>query len=210
MQERDIQFSLDHNKFNGFLSAGGNQNNWFALQHEFKAQRVPLSTSLLIWIEESERRGLLADFGNQRTYYLERDSDEENNAIVQVLESTNEEEQLFTSQDTQTMLSHLRPNPQTGYGPQGTDEGFIDFLKNFNLDETDLDSLKRTDLSGAGFSFEPVHQGLLTVHGMLREILISPREWLLNLPQGTVKSVGTFLQEFYEKLQAIKDFNTSA
>ena len=59
------------------------------------------------------------------------------------------------------------------------------------------------------YSFEPVHQDLLIVYEMLREILTSPREWLLNLPQGTVRSVGMYLQEFGEKRQAIVDFNAS-
>ena len=209
MQEKNIEFSLDYDRFNGFLSGGSSQDQWFALRHEFKAQGVPLSESLLIWIEESGRNALLADFKNQMTYYLKRESDEENNPIVEISDSYDEIEQLFTPEDTETMLSRLELNPQTGYGPQGTDEGFIDLLKKFNLGEIDLDSLKRTDLSGAGFSFEFVHQNLLTVHSMLIEILASSREWLLELPQGTAASVGTHLQQFYEKLEAIRSFQIS-
>ena len=209
MQERDIYFSLDYDRFNSFLNAGSGQNNWFALRQGFKAQEVTLSGSLLIWIRESGRGALLADMEYQKPYYLERESDEENKPVVQVSGLPEETEQLFTLVDTETMLSRLKPNPQTGYGPQGTDEGFIDFLKKIDLDQIDLDSLKRTDLSGAGFSFEIVHQDMLTVHGMLRDILTSSREWLLDLPQGTFAGVGTCLQQFYEKLAAIRDFQIS-
>ena len=129
--------------------------------------------------------------------------------MVQVSGLPEETEQLFTLEDTETMLSRLKLNPQTGHRPQGTDEGFIDFLKKFDLDQIDLDSLKRTDLSGAGLSFEVVHQDMLTVHGMLRDILTSSREWLLDLPRGTFAGVGTYLQQFYENLAAIRDFQIS-
>ncbi len=152
---------------------------------------------------------MLADFKFQKSYYLERESDEENNPVVQVTELSDDEKQPLALEDTETMLSRLRANPNTGQGPQGTDEGFTDFLKKFNLDETDLDNLKRMDLSGAGFSFEPVHQNLLIAHGMLQEVLTSPREWLINLPKERVQSIGNHLQQLYEKLQAIADFEIS-
>ena len=210
MQERDIYFSLDYEKFNDFLNDGRRrQDNWFALQYEFKLKKVDLSRSLLIWIKESGRIALLADFKYQKTYYLERESDEDNNPVVQVSGLSENTEQFFTLDDTETILSHLKPDPQTSREPRGTDEGFIDLLKKLNLDETDLDNLKRTDLSGAGFSFELVHQDLLTVHRMLREVLTSSSKWLLNLPQGTASSIGTFLWQFHDKLQAITNFEIS-
>lgn len=209
MQERDIQFSLDYNRFNSFLSPGISQDNWFALRHEFKAQKISLSDSLLLWIGKDGETGILLDFRNRTCYRIERETDTENYPIIQVLRSFDDVEHFLTLEDNKAILSHLKPDPPERLDFRGTDEGFIDHLKRYNFDETNLSSLKRTDLAGAGFSFEPVHQDLLIVYGMLREILTSPREWLLNLPQGTVRSVGTYLQEFCEKRQAIVDFNAS-
>ena len=209
MQERDIEFSLDYNRFDDFFRAGASQDKWFALRHEFEAQKISLSDSLLLWIGKDEETGTLLDFRNRTSYRIERETDTRNNPIIQVLRSFDDVEHFLTLEDNKAILSHLKPDPPERLDFQGTDEGFIDHLKRYNFDETDLSNLKRTDLSGAGFSFEPVHQDLLIVYEMLQEILTSPREWLLNLPQGTVKSVGTYLQEFGEKRQAIVDFNAS-
>ena len=209
MQKRDIQFGLDYNRFNDFLSAGGSENNWFALRHEFKAQKISLSDSLLLWIGKDEETGSLVDLKNRTSYRIEKGTDTENNPVIQVLTSLDDVEHFLTLEDNKAILSHLKPDPPERLDLQGTDKGFIDHLKRYNFDETDLNNLKRTDLAGAGFSFEPVHQDLLIVHSMLREILTSPSDWLFNLPRGTAKSVGMYLQEFDEKLQAIVDFNTS-
>ena len=72
-----------------------------------------------------------------------------------------------------------------------------------------MEGLKRSNLSEAGFSFESVHQGLLVVHSMLREILTAPRERLLNLSRGEVDNLKNRLREFYENVQKIKDFEIS-
>ena len=93
---------------------------------------------------------------------------------------------------------------------KGTDQGFIDLLKKLNLDELDLEGLKRSDLSGAGFSFERVHPDLLIIHNMLREILTSQREWLLNLSREVVQDfVSQHLPQFYESVRTIEYFEIS-
>ena len=90
--------------------------------------------------------------------------------------------------------------------PQGTHEGFIDFLTKLDLDAIDLEGLKRSDLSGAGFSFDFVHRDLLTTHKMLREILASSRESLIDLSRNDFQQFTNYLREFYEKVKKIGDF----
>ena len=125
------------------------------------------------------------------------------NQRVEVSEQSTEAEQPFTLMNTETILLQL----QSVY--QGTDQGFIDFLKRINLDELDLERLKRSDLSGAGFSFESVYQDLLVVHSMLRETLTSSHEWMLHFPRGVARDVVNHLQQFYAKIQEIEGFEIS-
>ena len=122
--------------------------------------------------------------------------------MVEVWEGGSKEEQLVTSKDTDDILSHL----QTA---QGTDRGFIDLITKLNLDELDLERLKRSDLSGAGFSFEFLQENLLIVHGMFQDVLTSSRESLLNLSRGQLNTVNQHLQQFYEHVRQIGDFGIS-
>ena len=161
MDEGEMRFSLDIENFRGTLG----RDNWFNLQHEFKIKKASLSQSLLVWREESGNTWLLADFENKKIYDIDEVDDTDGNRTVVVQEQSSDVEQPFTLTDTEAILSRL----QSVY--QGTDQGFIDFLKRLNLDELDLEGLKRSDLSGAGFGFESVHQDLLIIHSMLREIL---------------------------------------
>lgn len=210
MQERHTLFILNQQRFRDILS----QENWFKLQHEFKTKKNPLSQSVLIWDEESGKTWLLADFENQKTYHIQNGQDAEGNPItdtegdpmLQVSESSDQGEQPITLKDTETILSRLQPDPQTGQEPRGTHRGFIDLLRKLDLDEIDLEELKRSNLSGSGLSFESVHPDLLVVYEMFREILTSAREDLVNLPHAEVKNVKNHLQRFHEKTQKIRDF----
>ena len=175
------------------------QHKWFSLQDEFKTRGVSLSQSLLIWEEESRRTWLLTDLENKKTYDIQLAEDLDQQPTMMVWEQSGETEQPFALTDTEAILSRLQP-------AQGTDQGFVDLLKRINLDELDLEGLKRSNLSEAGFSFESVHQELLVIHSMLREILTSPREWLLNLERGEVDNLKHRLPEFYENVQTIEDF----
>ena len=200
MAERHIQFNLDWERFQTALSHLSSSNG-FSLQHEFKTKGSSLSQSLLTWQGESGNTWLLADFENQKTYDIEMVGDTAENQRVEVSEQSTEAEQPFTLTNTETILLQL----QSVY--QGTDQGFIDFLKRINLDEIDLERLKRSDLSGAGFSFEPVHQDLSIVYSMLREILASSHEWMPNFPRGTARDVvNQQLQQFYENVREIEGF----
>ena len=177
MAEGQILFSLDSERFRVALnSLSSSYPNSFSLQQEFKTKRVSLSQSLLIWRGESGQTWLLADFENKKTYDIEEVGDTAENQRTEVSEQSAEAEQPFTLTNTETILLQL----QSVY--RGTDQGFIDFLKRINLDEIDLEGLKRSDLSGAGFSFESVYQDFLVVHSMLREILASSHEWMPTFP----------------------------
>ena len=203
MAEGKMLFSLDLARFREVLSPlRSSHPDCFSLQHEFKTKEVSLSQSLLIWEEESGKTWLLADFENKKTYDIERADDTEENQTVKVRERSSEAEQPVTLEGAEAILSRLQ-------SARGTDQGFIDLLKRLNLDELNLEGLKRSDLSGAGFSFEFVHQDLLTVHSMLREILISSREWLLNLSRGESENVSMYLQQFYENVRKIEKFEIS-
>ena len=198
MAERQMPFSLDLAKFQ---EARG-RHKWFNLQDEFKTQGVSLSQSLLIW-EEGPEKWLLADFENKKTYDINEVDDKAGNPKLEVSERPSEAEQPVTLEDAELILDYLK-------SAQGTDQGFIDFLKRLNFDELDLERLKRSDLSGAGFSFERVHPDLLIIHNMLREILTSPREWLLNLSREVVQDfVSQHLPQFYESVRTIEYFEIS-
>ena len=197
MAEEKILFSIDSERFQAAL-----QPPWFNLQHQFRGQGVSLSHSLLIWRGASGNTRLLTDFENKKTYEIEEIEDINGNRSMEVSELPNEAEQSLNLTNTEDLSSTLQ-------SMQGTDLGFIDCLKGLNLDEIDLERLKRSDLSGAGYSFEFVHQDLLTVHGMLQEILTSPREWLLNYSRVIVQDLNRELPRFYENVQKIEDFEIS-
>ena len=201
MAERKKLFSLELERFREASEPLSSQHpNCFRLQHEFKSKKVSLSQSLLIWRGDSGNTWLLADFANQKTYDIESVNIADGNQTVDVWELQSQAEQPVRLTDTDTILSHLQ-------SVEGTIHGFIDFLKRINLDELEFEQLKRSDLLGAGFSFELAHQDLLIVHGMLREIMASPREWLLNFSLWIIRDVVCQrLRQFYEMAQKIVEF----
>ena len=203
MRDRDILCSLDRERFQNILG----DKNWFKLQLEFKTKKVLLSQSLLIWNEELRNTWLLADFENQETYHIRNEQDTEGNSVMLVSELSDEDGQPLTAKDPKVICSYLKRDPRTGREPQGTHIGFIDLLQKLNLDEVDLEGLKRSSLSGSGLSFESIHPDLLIVHNMLREILTSTREDLISLSHAEVESVRSRLPQFYEKIQKIMEFD---
>ena len=197
MAERKMLFSLDLESFREIWD----RNDWFNLQNEFKTKNIPLSDSLLKW--QDENIPYLADFENAKTYDIhERVGEDPENPIAEVWERGSEEEQPVTSKDSEYLLSRLQ-------SAQGTDRGFIVLITRINLNELDLEKLKRSDLSGAGFSFEFLQENLLIVHEMFRAILTSSLESLLYLSQGQLNTVRQHLHEFYEYVRQIEDFDTS-
>lgn len=197
MAERKMLFILDTAKFRQIWD----RNDWVNLQQEFKTKNIPLSDNLLKW--EIEYKLYLADFENTKTYDIdEKVGDDTENPIAEVWERGSEEEQPVTSRDTKDILSHLQ-------AAQGTDRGFIDLMTRLDMEEIDLERLKRSDLSGAGFSFEFLHENLLIVHGMFHEILNSSSESLLILSQGQLITVNQNLQTFYEHIRQIEGFEIS-
>ena len=198
MAEGKRLFNIELTKIQELLS----HNKWFNLQEEFKIKGISLSQSLLVWEEEQGDTWLIADFENQKTYDIEWAEGEVGNLMIGVWERSSEAEQPVTFEATELIRDHLKR-------AQGTTQGIIDSLRKLNLDEINLERLKRSDLSGAGFSFEPVHQDLAVVHSMFLEILTAPRESLLNLSRGQVESLKGYLPEFYENVQKIEDFEIS-
>ena len=200
MAEGQLLFTLDYEQFNKILS----QQNWFNLQHEFGMAGVSLSHSFLIWAGESGNTWLIADFETKKTYEIERKRvpGSEEPATVEISESLSQEEQVIGLMEPEAIFSRLQQSPK------GTHEGYIDFLTKLDVGTVDLEKLKRSDLSGAGFSFEFVHRDLLTTHKMLREILISPRESLLSLSRNDFQQFTNYLKDFYENIEEIGNFET--
>ena len=196
MANRQRLFDLNPSRFQELL-----QPPWLNLQHEFKTKGVSLSQSLLIWREESGA-SLLADFENQKTYDIEGAVDPDEQPTMEVWERSSETEQPVTLEDAELIIDHLK-------SAQGTDQGFIDLLKKLNLDEIDIEELKRSDLSGAGYSFESVHPDLLLVYNMLGEILAVPRELLLTFSTVVAQDLKSYLPQFYENIQEIEKFQIS-
>ena len=196
MPDKKMLFSWNLDRFREVWD----RNNWFNLQHEFGTRNVPLSQSLLTWRETGT--WFLADFENVKTYDIESADDTGETRTVKIWERASEDEQLAASNDTETILSHLRI-------VKGTNLGFIDLLRRLNLAEINFERLIRSDLSGAGFSFEFPHQDMLIVHGMFRDILTSSRASLLDLSWGELEIVTQNLKQFYETVQEIEDFEIS-
>ncbi len=197
MAEDSKLFYMDTERFGEVLGSPD-----FILQNDFKSSGVLLSQSLLMW-ENGFESWWLVDFGNKKTYQIQwTEAGPDAEPTIEIREQSSEVDSSSTIEDSDAILSHLQ-------SAQGTDEGFLDFLRGFNFSELDLERLKRTDLLGAGFSFESVHQDLLTIHSMLEEILTSPREWLLQLPRGTGENLSKHLQEFYENVRNIENFQIS-
>ena len=200
MAERKKLFSFELNSIREIFD----RRHWFNLIEEFNTRGFSLSQSLLIWEGTSANTWLIADFENRITYDIEHESDTAGKLILaEVWERPNETEQFFTITEPGTILERLK-------SAQGTDQGFIDLRKRLNIGALGLEGLKRNDLSGAGFSFESVHQDLLIVHSMFREILTSSSECLRNLSLGTlVRNLNRYLPQFYANILKIGHFEIS-
>ncbi len=205
MTERQLLFTLDYEQFNEILS----HQNWFNLQQEFERAGTSLSQSFLIWSGESGSTWLLADFDAKKTYDIETEAEAEaptgttepeKSIKVEISGPSSQEKQLIELTDTSPILSYLQQNPQ------GTDDGFIDFIKKINLDRINLEKLKRSDLAAAGFSFEAGYQNLSPIYTMFCEILTSPRESLIDLSRGNLQQIMEYLRQFYEQAEQINNF----
>ena len=205
-EEMEILFSLDLSKFQNILREG----TWFKLQQEFETQHNSLSQSHLIWTYGSGQQWILADFGNKKTYYIDSLSEtgttitnEEKQPLANVSELPDLNEKL---KDAQTICKLLR-DPQTEQAPQGTRLGFSDLIIKLDLGEVDLEELKRSDLSGSRLDFGSVHQDLVDVHGIFREILTSSGTIHTTLSNSALQTVTSYLPQFYEIEGKIKDFD---
>ncbi len=196
MAERKKLFNLDLPRFRQVWD----RNDWSNLQKEFKTKNVLLSNSLLTW--QDAAIWYLADFENTKTYDIEMVGDATENPMVEIWERGDENEQLVTSNDPETILSRLQ-------SVKATNLGYIDLLRRLNLAEINFQELNRSDLSGAGFSFEFPHPNLLMVHGMFQDVLTSSRESLLNLSWNELDIISQNLRQFYATVEEIEDFDIS-
>ena len=161
------------------------QSNLLNLRNEFEMRNRPLSRSLLIWEKIGVTGWLLADFENRNIYHINA---KENNPEMEVSESVWDPETLLNRFDDQVY---------------GTREGFVDWLKLLSPRESDLEKLKRPDLSEQKLDFEIVHDDLLVVYEMLREILMSPREWLIDLSSNNIQQIRTYLGQLHKTINRI-------
>ncbi|MXV82143.1 hypothetical protein F4Z98_02120, partial [Candidatus Poribacteria bacterium] len=153
--------------------------NLLKLRSEFGMRQYQLSESLLIRKNQSAVGSwVLANFKDKKIYYIDRTNDQE----VEVLEARWQPRNLTNN-----------PNEQT----YGTHEGFIDWLKLCSLAESDLEYLKRTDLSPQQLDVEIAHAPLLEAYKLLQEILTSPREWLIGLSENDVQQIRKCLEQWY-------------
>ena len=206
MQEKEVLLSLDMDRFNQILS----NNDWSLLRNLFKSE-ISLSQSFLIRREKSNTEWLLVDFENERTYSIDSRDDEGNQALT-----TDGAAQAYVSEvsnlndehkDFQSICNTLLSDIQSIRNYSKTHVGSIDLLIKLDLNNFDLDSLKRSDLSTINFDFESEHRDLLVIHSMFSEILNSDRGNLLNLSPHSVDEIWSRLSQFYEQAQSIKEFN---
>lgn len=167
------------------------QPNLLKLRNGFKTRGHLLSRSLLIWEKVGVTGSyLLADFGNEKIYHIDR----RNASEIEVLEDRWNPENLRSRFADEVF---------------GTHEGFIDWLKLFNLTESDLEDLKRADLSTRKLDLEIVHDDLLAAYELLRKILTSPREWLIGLSENDIQQIRRSLDQWYKTTKTIWDINLS-
>lgn len=204
MTDEKNVFTLSYERFNEFLS----NQHWFNLQHEFEKAGYPLSQSFLIWRGETGSTWVLADFETKKTYDIKRvvepnkPGTETEPAKVEISGPSSQEEQLIGVSAPEAIFSLLQKSPQ------GTHEGFIDFVTKLDfVTIDDLEQLKRSEFSDAGFSFESVHHNLSIIHKMIHEILTAPRESLHELSRNDFQQFTAHLTEFYKKIQGIGDFD---
>ena len=196
MAERKKLFNLDLPRFRQVWD----RNDWSNLQKEFNTKNILLSNSLLTWQDASI--WYLADFENTKTYDIQLVGDATENPMVEIWERGDEDEQLVASNDPETILARLQ-------SVKATNLGYIDLLRRLNLTEINFQELNRSDLSGAGFSFEFTHPNLLMVHGMFQDVLTSSRESLLNLSWNELDIISQNLRQFYATVEEIEDFDIS-
>ena len=188
MQQKSFLFTWKPKSFNEALE----QPNLVNLRTEL-AEKRSLSGSLLIWKKGNEDESWwLTDLGNKNVYHLDRNSDTE----------------IEISEEAQN--SRGWPAPNLEQKVYATSQGFIDWLIGFkaDLDEYDLERLKRTDLSQRNLSFEIVHPNLLTVYEMFQEILTSPNECSVGLSDNNVQQkIRTNLDLFFKTLSMVHYFD---
>jgi len=194
MAERNMLFTWDLQSFNENLNQF---NDFLPLRVEFDMKNFPLSRSLLIW-EKDSGNWLLVDFETEKVYHIEI-----NNNEVEI------SEEIGGWQSIETGLI----NSLSLHGLYGTHEGFADWLLTLvkfrvvTFDQSGLDNLKRTDLSGRKLSFETVHPDLLAAYKMLQGILTAPRESLIGLSKDNVQQIRNCLQQWSSNCQEIHRFN---
>lgn len=208
MQEKEVLLSLDMERFTQILS----NNDWSLLRNLFKSE-ISLSQSFLIQREDSGTEWLLVDFENERTYSIDSRED-----LGNIVPTTDQTRQVHVSEvsdlneeqkDFQSICNTLLSSIQSIRNYSKTHAGSIDLLIKLDLNNFDLDSLKRSDLSTINFDFESEHRDLVVIHRMFCEILNSDRGNLLSLSSQSVDEVWSILSQFYEQAQSIKDFNVS-
>ena len=187
MTQSNLLFTWEIESFNEIAE----QSNLFKLRREFEMRGHSLSRSLLIWGKVGVPGSwLLADFGNKKIY----DIDKRNDSEMEVSEASWNPERLQSRFEDETY---------------GTYEGFIDWLILLKLAESDLEDLKRTDLSKRRLDFEVGHEDLLAAYKLLQEILASPREWLIGLSENDIQQIRECLGQWHKTAKAIWDVNLS-
>ena len=187
MAETNYLFDWETESFNNIAA----EDNLLELRRVFGMRQHSLSESLLVW----EKVGItgswfLADFGNEKIYHINKGNEQE----MIVLEEPWDPEYLRSRFDDQ---------------PNGTHEGLVDWLRLFKLTQSDLAGLKRTDLPERKFNLEITHAPLLAAYELLREILISPREWLIGLSGRDIQQIKEYLGQWHKTAKAIWDISPS-
>ena len=190
MAERNMLFTLQRELFNEIWHQS---DDLLELHYEFAMRKVSLSRSLLIW--EKNGNWSLVDFESEKVYHIEVGSDE-----VEISEETGGWGLMETSPANLLSFSTV----------YGTQEGFIDWLRMLGkvpVDQSRLDDLKRTDLSGRKLDFEIVHLDLLAADKMLREILTAPRESLVGLSKDNIHQIRDYFRRLLDRFGEIHTFN---
>ena len=187
MAQTNLLFTWKPESFDAALK----QPNLVDLRTELTKRRGISGSLLISKAKATNKVWWLVDYESKKVYHFDENSDTE----------------VAVSEEEDDSLS--LPKPSLSEEVYATSKGFIDWLKSFGPEESDLEELKRTDLSKYNLDFEIVHDDLLAAYKLLREIFTSPTEWLIGLSNNNIQQIRTCLAEWSEIISAIWDIHSS-
>ena len=187
MAELNTTVRIDPEEYQSLLES----DNWLELRSKFKETGdITLSDNLLTQRGEHNTWPLL-DLDKKRVYEIIVGGEIGIRSVVD-----GEQAHPLSAEGISTWLTQA----------SGTDQGIINLLKRFNVNNVNVDGLQRSELSSIGLDFESVYKDLLIVHAMLQEILGYSCEQFRGLSRGQIEQIRSCLIELDDYVNRITQF----